>query len=435
MFFRSYRSSSLELGFLLLGLNLLMLPGSLSAQYTRPGTPAPQNVTPPREDLEESYEQARWRLGQLRIGPWLGFRDVAYVSNVSDRLDDEGDNDLTATVGAGLRVYLRSGKVYWTAHALPEYVYWQDAAEKRRLNGRYGLGMFAYWSRLTFEASARRNESQQFFTSELQQLTTLREDQLKLAAELQLARPLTLFATAGHHESQGLEDENPIFSLLDREVEDVELGIRFRPNDRWQFGVGWRDGSTDFQPGARSLSHEDRSGFATLGFKGARTDLQLRLDARSLEPSAGSEFQPLDEITGNLEVLWTARERITLLAYARRDVLAALTRTSTAILSERTGTRLELGGRRISLAWTAERGEDDFVTLPGASPRRDDVTVGGMEFSIELWRLIRLRLQALKTEYDSNLAPFDREVTTFGANLELGALFRRLRLGYQGGIW
>ena len=83
---------------------------------------------------------APWRLGAVRVQPWLGLRDVAYIDNVFGSADDP-ESDLTLTFGAGLKAYLPVGeKVVLAAHILPEYVWWRDNDQLSDWHYRYGAG-------------------------------------------------------------------------------------------------------------------------------------------------------------------------------------------------------------------------------------------------------------------------------------------------------
>ncbi len=383
-------------------------------------------------------QQARWRFGGVRLTPWLGLSDVQLVSNVSDRPEQEGEKDFTATLGAGLRAYVRSGeKVIWTAHALPEYVWWQDIEAKRRLNGRFGLGVFAYLNRLTLELSQRRVETQNFFTPELLQLTTTRQDLSRLAVELALSRSFRFYATGIRQESVNQEKDTPIFAALDRDIETLRFGLRFQASRHWTVGIGFEDVGTDFAEGARRLSSQETAETFDLGFTGNRFNAQLQLALRHLEPDGlDSEFRAFDETTGSLDALWKLRERLSLLTYGRRQIYYALNAGSSSVTSDRYGARLEISGSRALMAWVAELGEDAFNPILPSAPRRlDDVSAAGIELSLVVRKLLRVGAQVTRTKYESSDDLFDRDFTVAGVTIELGQLLERLRLGYQGGVW
>ena len=415
-------------------LSLVLAPASPAvAQYIAPGTLAPVSEIPSKEELVEDHSEARWSLGALRLEPWLGIRDAAFVSNTGTV--DEGE-DFTVTAGAGLRAYLKTGpKIFWSAHALPEYVWWQDIEQKRGLNGAYGLGIFGYFNRLTLEVSRRRIEEQAFFSTEIQELTSTRQDESRLAVALELGTRLELFASGRLLELENQEEESPTFFLLDRQEETLELGVRYRSSQGLWLELAVEDRTHDFAEGARNLSSSGTAERLGLGFENPRLELRLNLAALSLDPEPGSELRAADESTGSLELLWRPSSRLDLFAYGRRNLSFSIDRNSTYFLGQRQGLRLNFQSRIGQLGVFGELGEDDYEPLPGAPDRLDDVTVYGAELRIELGRLAALALRAIRTEYDSNLDGFDRETTTAGLTIELGAIIERLSLGTRDSEW
>ena len=140
--------------------------GAQFLQYTPPG--GPQEPSESRQNqLKRELELAIYRLGPVRVAPWATLRDIAYVSSLFTTGERPPD-DLTATVGAGFRAYLRNGpKATWTAQVLPEYVWWQRQSQRRQLNGRYLLGFYGYFNHLTLEVRAGREQQQQLVTPEV----------------------------------------------------------------------------------------------------------------------------------------------------------------------------------------------------------------------------------------------------------------------------
>ena len=410
------------------------LAGPAAAQYSAPGSSTPSDEMPSEQSLEENIEAAPWQTGGLRILPWAGFRDVALV-RTQDPSGDETD-DFTATVGAGVRAYLPvGGKLYWAAHALPEYVWWSDQDSKRRTNGRYGLGAFGYFNRLQVEASYRISETQRFFSNEVQELTTTQELVTRLGAEVKLGARLSVFARGERLEQENQEDDNPRFNLLDRDEEGFVTGVRYRAPRGWMVGLGYEDISVDFVSGARNLSNTRTAPRLELLMDGNRIDVNLLLRAVEQEPESRSDFRPVDETVGNLDALWKLSERVAMLTYARRDVFYSLDADQSHYLGERFGGRLDFDLRKAVLGAFVELGEDDYVPLGSQVPRLDDVTTFGAFLDFQFRDLFVLSIQLRETEYDSNFDNFDRDVTNLGLSVELGSLLRRLNLGTNSGQW
>ena len=195
------------------------------------------------------------------------------------------------------------------------------------------------------------------------------------------------------------------------------------------------DLANDFAQGARDLSSSGTAAHLKIGFEDPRWEARLALASSSLDPDPGSELRPLDETTGSLELLWRPSRRLDFFAYARRSFQFSVDPASSHFIGERRGLRLRLLSRVVTLYLYGELGDDEFEPLAGGPDRLDDATAAGADLRIELGRLASLLLRAGRTEYDSNLDRFDRETTSFGFTVELGAIVERLRLGERGGEW
>jgi hypothetical protein len=143
---------------------VLCITGAATARAQYPQYIFPGNLGLPTATTEQtllkSMGDAPWRLGAVRVQPWLGLRDVAYIDNVFGSADDP-QSDLTLTFGAGLKAYLPVGeKVVLAAHILPEYVWWRDNDQLSDWHYRYGAGVFGFFNRMTLEVKGHATEQQ-----------------------------------------------------------------------------------------------------------------------------------------------------------------------------------------------------------------------------------------------------------------------------------
>lgn len=414
----------------LLVLLMLLFAGIASAQqYTGPGTSILPEHLPNEDEIRSSLTQAPWQVGGLRLSPWAGLRDIALVS-YRDPLGETRE-DITATAGAGLRGYMKTGRrLIWAAHVLPEYVWWQDDANKESVNGRYGLGLFFYSNRLDVEVSARRSQRQSFFSSELQELTTNRQDTARLAVDLELRDQIFLYGKVQSSKLENQEDDNPIFSALDQEEDLASLEVRVIANSGWFVGVGASEKSVDSLPQARPLSHSGDSAFFNIGYQADKLDVHLNMARESLDPEPGSEFIGFETTTGALEANLEMQRGTSLFFYGRRQARLPIDLRSTTFISDRLGVRVTANPGRSALSFFAEAGEDDYT---GFTRRLDDVTSLGL--SLGFRRGVDFTLQAAWSEYDSNLAGFDREVLTWGLTVQLDALEEKLQIGEGDRLW
>lgn len=396
-------------------------------QYTPPGDlqGAAENR---RTGIEKDVREARWHLGAVRIQPELTLRDLAYVDDVFVGSDEGDVSDLTASLAAGLHFYLPVGtKTTLAAYAVPEYVWWQDQEDRRRLNESYGAAVFAYFNRLTLELSGTSDERLSFATSEIEQQVTDAQDALTAHLEVFIKRNLALFVSASATEFRYLIDEaernDPRiapFDRLDRDEELLQAGIRAQIRGGLLIDLGFERSEATFENRDRDLSNSGTAPFLRLVLTRGPWNLNGEVAARSLEAEEGSEFRAFDEPTGRFEVAFKARPRLTLQGAAARNLTYSVADGFTYALDDRYGAGVEVElGRRSSLRIFSETGEIDYTVGASVAPRTDDYTGWGAKFKIALGKKAELQLGLTETDYDSNLPGFDRSVTRITSNLSL----------------
>lgn len=415
-----------------LGLATSFIVVPLSAQYNPPGGTVVAEGRPEEEELRQQMEKARLRLGVLRLQPWIGVRDASIVTAAENE-----DTDLTLSVGAGLRGYVKMGRKWiGAAHILPEYIWWQKEEDRRSWGGRFGLGAFAFYNRLSLDISARRKETQNFFSSEVQELTTNRQDIARLGFEVEIMGPLALYGHYLQKEWENQEDGNLLFSLLDQHTEETRLGVKYLFPQGVEIGLGVEDIVRDFDAGARNLSHSGTAGFFEASYEGPRFSADLELRAQSLDPRQGSDFAPLDVTTGRASTQWGLHRSAELSVYVRRTLNFSVFGESSHYLEERLGARINVGLQDAQLSLAAEIGQNDFSGLEAtAVDRRDDVLALGMSLSFNLARVLYLNVGVIHTDVESPISQMNREITAFRATVQLTSLRERFRFGEPNLIW
>jgi hypothetical protein len=408
-------------------LALTLMAGSAGAQfqYTPPGGPE-ETPASRQEALELKLEQARFRLGPVRVAPWATLRDVAYIRSVFAE-DERPPSDVTATVGAGFRAYLRNGpKATWSLGVLPEYVWWRQQSDRRRVNGRYQLGFHGFFNRLTLEAIGGREQQLKIVTPEVPVLANARSDGGEILTELEVTAKIFAFASAAVTRQENLADEGDprleSLSLLDREERISRLGLRWQPREEWSIALGVEETRVDFDRTSVERSNQGTSPLAQVRFRGRRTGFEGEVAFRSLEARQGSEFVPYDEVTGSAALLLGAGGGLSGSVYASRNLIYALAPGFAYLQDDRLGGAVQVSlGHRTRARVFFETGTNDYTSFaPGVPPRSDDVSSYGTGLTLDLGRQIAVGLQALRTEIDSALPGADRTFTAVGLTVNLG---------------
>ncbi|HEY2295199.1 MAG TPA: hypothetical protein VGM86_31235 [Thermoanaerobaculia bacterium] len=397
-------------------------------QYTPPGGPQEQPESR-RELLERQIEAARYHLGPVHVAPWATLRDLAYVHNLYSAGQQLPPNDFTATVGAGFRAYLRNGsKATWIGQVLPEYVWWQKQDQRRQLNGRYLLGFAGYFNHLTLEVQAGRQQQQQIVTPEVPVPVSSRNDGGELLAELRLARSLSLFAVTSINRQNNLVDDlrdprTGALRLLDREDRAERLGLRWRPERRWSFGVAGERTESDFtHQGAFDRSNSGTAPVVEARFRGNHLSFETEAADRSLTARREANLVPFHGVTGSAAVtVGGEHQRAAATLYTSRNLVYSLSPLYPYFTDQRLGASLTVGvGQRTHGRVFVEGGRNDYTAFSAATPRRlEDVSSYGGTLTFELHRSLRLGIEGVRSHYDAHLPGESRTYTSIGATISL----------------
>lgn len=411
--------------FLCLGLASAGPAAAQSAQYTAAG---PGSAAAPlgKEEIERRMDEARWRLGPVRLAPYLGVRELSWVENV---FAAEGDDtsDLTASLGAGLTAYLPTGpRLFWVAQAMPEYVFWADLEERRQLVGRYGAALHADFNRLTFTVDGRSVEEQTQVTSEEPEPAIGEVEHLGAALALRLTPRLSLTAGAAVDEvaNRAGDPDDPRsadFFRLDRREETARAGLRYVPGERLRLEAGVERHATDFEGAARNLSSTGTSPYASLAVTGNEIRISAEVVRRALDPEPGSALPPTEATVGSLRLGLTPGWRFDIGLYGRRSLLYSLSEGHSHFEEDRYGVEVAAPfGRRWTTRAFAEAGGNDYVALgPEAPLRSDDALAYGVEGTLQLREWLIYRFGYRRLEIDSNLPGLDRATESLLSTVSL----------------
>lgn len=393
-----------------------------AAQFVQYAPPGEVVVDAERMEqiLDKALKDAKWWVGRWYVSPWLGLRDIAVV----DGGDDAGERELSVSAGIGLRFFRPVG-AEWTfaAHLLPEYV-WQETESQRRLNGRYGAGLFGNLGRLGVEATVTRQELAQVFSRQFEDQVNLRQDRAQLALALDLGGGFGLRGVGSLRRFAALATGEGVpidLGTLDREETVLRSLLEYRSALGLTVGVGVEAVEVAFEQPDSPLSNSGTSPVIELSLQGKRLRVEADLALRELEFDDPGRPMAYDDVTGRAQLTWKLIPPLELELFGRRELVYSFDSTWAYFEDTATGVGARFSvGRRLGARLFAERGENPYFTLDPLVPvRLDDFDAFGGELRIEFGRAT-LVLRGTRTEYRSSLPQFDRSTTVLGAGLALG---------------
>lgn len=376
--------------------------------------------------LDQAVADARWQRGRFSLDPWLALRELSYDDNVGNRAREPILSDYLAIAGLGLRAYTPvATDLTFAAHVLPEVVFWQELDERRRVNGRYGAGLFGGAGPVDLEISFQHIDDTKYFSREFEDRVNTTEDVGKIDLELDVGRGLAVFGGVSLA-AYGFEEEevglDPSVGVLDRDELLGRIGVRFRPRDNLTLGFGAEFSDVEFDRDERR-ANSGVSPIFQLDFEGTRLAASARLALRALEAEGdASLFPDFDELSGRLRLGWQLSGPVQLEVLGNRNLVYSF-QSDFAYFEDESwaaGPRISLGSRA-GLSLRYEQGSNRFAAFEGSSaaPRLDDFDGWAGELQVELGPFTLL-VKASRTEYDSNLPQFDRDVTTISSGLIFG---------------
>ena len=372
------------------------------AQYRTAGSGF-QLLVSRKDELTKASEQARWTLGPLRVAPWIGLRDVTYVREQQVTAGSGSRGDLTATAGAGLKVYLPLGTHgMFSAHALPEYTWWQRESGRNAVVGHYGAGAFLWGNRIEGELTGARSEEVTFLSADLLVREPVRNDNLSAQAQVRLFGSIGAFVSgrldrARVRSTSGLEPTDPAL-LLDRDEDEVRAGARWLLRaERGYVGAGALQEHTKFTSlAARTRSNKGSSWYAEGLLHGNHVDVQANIAQRNLERDASS-FPGYKAVNGNASVSVLPGWRVRFTGYGLRQLRYSALDIGRYIEEQREGISVTsaLGSGAIQAFY--ETGRDRYFGTP-VTPD-EDVTAYGVSMDFRLFRYLSARVGSRSTHF------------------------------------
>ncbi len=398
-------------------------------QYINPGSLA---LTQPDEKatIEKAMGDALWRLGDVRVQPILGVRNIGYVSNISGKPGQRVD-DYTATGVIGVKAYLPIGKkVILAGHALPEYAWWDQTTPLRTWQYRYGAGLFGYFNRLTMTAKFDAEDQQSYVSNELDSPANITHDRGQIDFGVRVSGPISVFF--GGSQDKSSYDDNGLGEFFPAPVDNLNRretvlrgGVRYKRENGFEVGLGYERDKTDFTRSARDHSSSGGGPVLTIHHTGNRWSADVDASYRTLEEQDNAQFRRFKSISGNGRLGLKTGGRTEVDVYGSKGLFYTLQAGTDYADEQRVGISGQiLLGWRTDLRAYYEVGEanyrSSFALLD--ERRKDDFTTSGIEAQFKLGESATVRLGYSHTKFDSNLDAFDRTLNNIQFSLNFGGI-------------
>lgn len=357
-------------------------------------------------------ENARYRLGPVRVFPRLSVANAGYNTNVFGTSENEvADWEATATAGA--RFLLPMGKkVYFQADVLPQYNWYASETDLRNFGGVYGGTAFAFFNRLSVEASGTYTDSSATPTSESASRAILRQTSGAGTVALDVTRAVSVLGGGSLRRTRydSLRGSPiPTASLADQDRTDSSLfaGVRHSLLGPLVVTLIAADGRAEFINRAAQRDNETRSYLANVLVSAQRIFVNATGGYRQGRSLNGSLLPAFNSPIASAFVSWFPSSFLELQAWGfYRNVSYSLDPNYPLFYESRYGGGPVVRfGPRIRVQLYGSNGKNDYSVTsadaappPQASTRR--TTYGG-SMSVLFSRVIVLNVGAASDRYGS----------------------------------
>ncbi len=394
--------------------------------YQPPGTLAkpPEHL---KHRLTDAYDEARLRLGPLRLQPWASVSDLGYTNDISGAVGDgERRPDGHVTFGLGAKLFMRAGKKsYMSAYLLPQYHWWAKTRSLRNLAGRYGAGLFGFYNRLTLTATLTRRTVEGIRTPEILRPALYRMDQGRFSADLRITDPFLLvldFSGMSVRDDEGSAASS--LRQLDRDETTFAAGFRYEVTGHLSLAAMAVRSRSRFSKGSCSCDNSGTFPRIEAVYASGPFRIQVEASLRDLRPDLDSLLPVYRHPTWLFAGYLDRGTRMSYSLYTKRDLLYAAGGEPAFLEHDLVGgaVRLRLGHRAHARIYL-EGGADHYlggVSRKGGISRKDQSVAFGLDASLTLRRSTALVARLGTIRYRSNLRGFDRNVSVVSLGVSFG---------------
>lgn len=415
----------------------VLLAGSSAAQILTE-TPPQVRTLPEAEQVERELATARFRLGPVRLAPFLRLDDFGWTNNAFLSSDGEVD-DVTASLSLGARLYLPVGrKVVFRGLVAPAYDWYDKAESLRGWGGTYSGEVLGLLNRLTVGGGAERTSRISATSSEIGRDVQNETTRGFARGEVKVLDRFSVYAGAERATTR-IEDQSlatpglsPV-SLLDRTETAYRAGVRYAYSSALSVGAMVERVEARFEREAVFRDNDVRGTLLVVRYDRERFYLEGTAGIREGRPVRTSELYPEFRAgTYGYFASFFVTKRLELQVLGSRRPEAALFLDNPYYFETRNGARLRLAlGRRLAVRALADIGSNRYVNpvieteTETIVVRRDATRQWGGGFDFRVSRAVSVGLTVTKQDFDSNIGFYDREVVRVTGGLSVTADFGR----------
>ena len=396
------------------------------------GSVTEARVLPLRDQLEAEKALARWHLGPIHLRPRLSLQGPSYTNNLLGTAGGEAP-DWTGTVVGGLRYLIPIGtRVFIRGEESPSYYWALNATERRRFGWVNDSALYAFFGRVTIEATGGLYRSTIPLSSEDPQPVGVTSTRFGLRSEFALLGKLSVLGEVTgvrrSFDTNGVSSESAaVIAKLEGNDLSVRGGLQYRYSSSLLLGLSYE--RSTFRLSSASLRNNDETGYvASAQFQRHRLSLNALGGLREFRATEGSTFPFYRGVTGSLFLSYEILRPLTFEAYAKRNLVGSTYFDVPYYIETRYGAGFGLLlGRRITLRGIFEIGTNRYpiASDPGADnpvARKDDVKTLKGELSVLVIRSVRIVGGLSQTRYTSNIPGLNRSILGFTTNIDFGGL-------------
>lgn len=416
-------------------LSLLAMP-ALSQISTE--APPRERTLPVAGQVEQDMARARFRLGPLRLLPFLAISDMGWTNNALVTSEGQVD-DVTASASAGAKLIVPFGqKMFLRGVVAPTYDWYYKAENLRSFGGSYSGEFLGLFNRLTFGAGGGYEERISTVSSEVARDVFNKTTTANGKVELKILERLSIFGGA---DLSKLRQEDPSantpglspVSYLNRTESALRAGLRYTFSSTLSFGVMGEEVATRFEENGSLQDNDVRGLLFVARYDKERLYLEGTVGVREGKAVTPNEFFPEYRAgTYGYFASYFVTRACEIVVRGSRRPYASLFLDNPYYFETRNGVAVRLAvGRRFGFNALGELGSNRYVnpvlvTATGEIVTRiDDTTRYGGGFDYRVSRAVSLGFLVTQERYASNIDYYDRTVVRISGGLRISADFAR----------